>query len=181
MILSGYPNSTGEFLFRNQATYPGLTAHGTADETVEVWGPDGVPFPTVEEVLAWNTASRNNFDVERAAKKLADRRREREEQIFSSSDGLVAKCYAWLQRQCVVPGEEEPQSKSASEALTAGQDLCAQYGSEIRAWIDFGSSGFADAMMQPHAARPWLEWTPAGESKAIRQAILDTVRSSSGR
>lgn len=179
MILSGYPNITGDFLFRNQTTYPGLTVHGTPDETVEIWGPDGAAFPTVEEVLAWKDASHS--DVERVAKKLAERRREREERIFSSSDGLVARCYAWLQRQCVAPGEKDLQSKSASEALLAGQDLCAQYGGEIRAWIDFGATGFADAMMQPDAARPWLEWTPAGERKAVRQAILETVRSSQGK
>lgn len=176
-ILSGYPIITGEFLFANKATYPNLSAHGTAGETVEIWGPDGAAFPTVEEVLAWKAALRT--DVKVAAQKLAERRQTREELLFSPTAGLVAQCYAWLQRQCLAPGEQKLQSKSPGEALMAGQDLCAQYGGELRAWIDFGTPSFAKSMSQSDDSRPWLEWTPVDEEKTIRQAILDAIQAAS--
>lgn len=60
MIMNGYPTVTGEFLFRNQAAFPGLSAHGAADGSVEIWGPDGSAFPTLEEVVAWGAIPRKD-------------------------------------------------------------------------------------------------------------------------
>lgn len=115
-------------------------------------------------------------DVEIAARALATRRQTREDVIFSDTAGLVATCYAWLQRECVVPGGGTDK-KTASQALQAGQELCSTsgYGVALRAWIDFAAPDFYQAMSAPDEARPWLEWVPAGEPKSIREAILDRV------
>lgn len=113
-------------------------------------------------------------DVERAATLLAARRQAREDVIFSDTAGLVATCYAWLQRECRTPlGGKE--SKSASQALQAGQGLCSTYGNQLRLWIDFAAPDFYQAMSKPDEARAWLEWMPTGEPKSIREAILDRV------
>lgn len=115
-------------------------------------------------------------DVETASRALATRRQTREDVIFSDFAGLVATCYAWLQRECVVPGGGKDK-KTASQALQAGQGLCSTtgYGVALRAWIDFAAPDFYQAMSAPDEARPWLEWVPAGEAKSIREAILDRV------
>lgn len=115
-------------------------------------------------------------DVETASRALATRRQTREDVIFSDTAGLVATCYAWLQRECTVPGGGNDK-KTASQALQAGQGLCSTtgYGVALRAWIDFAAPDFYQAMSSPDEARPWLEWVPAGEAKSIREAILDRV------
>ena len=115
-------------------------------------------------------------DVEIAARALATRRQTREDVILSATAGLVATCYAWLQRECTVPGGGTD-TKTASQALQAGQGLCSTtgYGVALRAWIDFAAPDFYQAMSSPDNARPWLEWVPAGEPKSIREAILDRV------
>lgn len=115
-------------------------------------------------------------DVETASRALATRRQTREDVIFSDTAGLVATCYAWLQRECTVPGGGNDK-KTASQALQAGQGLCSTtgYGVALRAWIDFAAPDFYQAMSAPDEARPWLEWVPAGEAKSIREAILDRV------
>lgn len=132
----------------------------------------GTP-PTVEDVAGF---SGNLTDVETASRALATRRQTREDVIFSDTAGLVATCYAWLQRECTVPGGGNDK-KTASQALQAGQGLCSTtgYGVALRAWIDFAAPDFYQAMSAPDEARPWLEWVPAGESKSIREAILDRV------
>lgn len=150
----------------------------------------GLPQPSAEEVGAYQRPGsplapphqiepedpEPVTDVERASAALASRRRTREDVIFSDAAGLVATCYAWLQRECIIPGGGKGQ-KTASQALQAGQELCSTtgYGVALRAWIDFAAPDFYQAMSAPDESRPWLEWVPAGESKSIRETILDRV------
>lgn len=138
----------------------------------------GAP-PTEEELEAFVPPPPEESpvtDVERAAAALAARRRTREDVIFSDTSGLVATCYAWLQRPCAVPGGGTD-TKTASQALQAGQGLCSTQGYSValRAWIDFAAPDFYQAMSSPDNTRPWLEWVPEGEPKSIREAILDRV------
>jgi len=136
--------------------------------------------PSAPTVLAWDPPPPEEAppvtDVEPASRALATRRQTREDVIFSDTAGLVATCYAWLQRECTVPGGGNDK-KTASQALQAGQGLCSTtgYGVALRAWIDFAAPDFYQAMSAPDEARPWLEWVPAGEAKSIREAILDRV------
>ena len=133
---------------------------------------DGEP-PTLEQVEAWTPDPLT--DVETGAKKMAERSQIREDLIFSPTSGLVGSCYAWLQRVCVVPNQQGTESKSPSAALAAGQALCSTYGGQLRRWIDFAAPDFYTSMSEPDADRPWLEWTPAGLDKSIRETILDKI------
>lgn len=141
---------------------------------------DGTQFDSIEEANSHQSTLPEPptpvNDVERAAAALSARRRTREDVIFSDTSGLVATCYAWLQRACVVPGGGTG-TKTAGQALQAGQGLCSTsgYGVALRAWIDFAAPDFYTAMSSADATRPWLEWVPAGEPKSIREAILDRV------
>lgn len=181
-LYPGYPASkTGDYLVAEQAEAKAAGAHayddGTSGDTglVRLAWPDGFGDPpSIDTIEGWGPAPVT--DVERAAAALAARRRTREDVIFSDTAGLVATCYAWLQRECAVPGGGTD-TKTASQALQAGQGLCSTqgYGLALRAWIDFAASDFYTALSSPDATRPWLEWVPAGEPKSIREAILDRV------
>jgi len=169
-----YPAKTYQYL---AAVHPDKTEAYAYDEGDGVrklhWPEQYGTKPTEAEVEAW---AGNLADVEIASRALATRRQTREDVIFSDTAGLVATCYAWLQRECTVPGGGKDK-KTASQALQAGQGLCSTtgYGVALRAWIDFAAPDFYQAMSAPDEARPWLEWVPAGEAKSIREAILDRV------
>lgn len=159
-----------------EAVAAGAYAYDAGDGVIKiVWVEGFGSAPSEAEAEAWNPAG-NLTDVDIAARALATRRQTREDVIFSATAGLVATCYAWLQRECTVPGGGTD-TKTASQALQAGQGLCSTtgYGVALRAWIDFAATDFYQAMSSPDNARPWLEWVPAGEPKSIREAILDRV------
>lgn len=147
MILSGYPNVTGEFLFRNKQAYPSLSAHSTESDTVEIWGPDGATFPTIEEILAWKdspqTRAQKMSEAFRAARRAAP---DQLDQLKGAVGSALVES-----------------GMSEAEATAAVVSLVMRLGSELSTFVDAGGHPIAakslySAISSPESAKalPWM-------------------------
>lgn len=147
MILSGYPNVTGEFLFRNKQAYPGLSAHSTESDTVEIWGPDGAAVPTIAEILAWKDSPQTR------ARKMSEAFREARQAAPELLDQLKGAVGSAL----VESGMSEV------EATAAVVSLVMRFGSDLATFVNadghpIAAKALFSAISSPDSikALPWL-------------------------